>query len=225
MAVVKWTGLVTAMKGKIRGSVMQLGAGGQIMRSNRQFNQHSNMRWRGSKVNIATVANNWRSLTPTQMLAWASATSMYPVTDRFGNTHYPSAYTLYMRLNNALQYHSGSMIMTPLAPVAFSNISPIEVAVGGGPTFEAISNINTQTYERVIISASSPMSYGRQANAGQYVKIGSYDFSGTRFMNITTDYEAVYGVIPVGCQYWFQWQILNLNTGQLSPVLITNALT
>lgn len=224
-AVVKWTALVTAMKGKLRGSVLQFGAGGQVLRSNRQYNQFSNPRWNGSKNNIAAVTGNWRNLTSADRTAWAAQTINYPTTDRYGNTHYPSPFTLHMRLNNALLYHTGALLTTPLAPQSFTNIAPISVIVGSGPSLALDINVHTAGNELVIINCTAPLSNGRRPPKGLYTLVARANMSATTFYDFTADYIQRFGQVLAGAQIFVQVKLLNVDTGQLSPVIITNCYT
>jgi hypothetical protein len=225
MAVVKWTGLVTAMKGKLRGSVLQFGAGGQVMRSNKQFNQHSNIRWNASKNNVATVTNAWKQLTTAQRNAWAAQTVNYPGKDRYGNTHYPSPYTLFMRLNNALNFHTATMLTTPLGPASITNISPISIALGAGPTLTLNINVVTSANERVLIAATTGLSNGRRPPKGLYSNISNVDMSATTSYDFTTDYINRFGQVPAFCQIYISVTILRIDTGQQSTAIITNVFT
>lgn len=225
MAVVKWTALVTAMKGKLRGSVLQFSAGGQVMRSNKQFNQYSNQRWNGSRNNLSQVTQNWKTLTSAQRAAWAAATVNYPSKDRYGNTHYPSPYTLHMRLNNAMLYHNSTLLTTTLAPAAFTNITPITVTLFSGPSLGLTIGQFTTSDEVVLISATAPLSPGRRPPKGLYSLIARADMSATVTYDLTTPYIDRFGQISAGAQIFFQVRIFNKTTGQLSPVLITNCYT
>jgi len=225
MAVVKWTALVTAMKGKLRGSVLQFGAGGQVLRSNKSYNQFSNMRWNLSKNNLGVVTGNWKSLTPSDRTAWAAQTVNYPTKDRYGNTHYPSPYTLHMRLNNAMLYHTNTLLTTPLGPVAFTNVSPITVNLILGNNLQLVINSLTTADELVLLAATPPISPGRRPPNGLYRQIAKPDMSASNTYVFTTDYINRYGQIPAGAQIYVSVRIFNKNTGQISPVLITNVFT
>lgn len=224
-AVIKWTALVTAAKGKLRGSVLQFGAGGQVMRSNKGYNQFSNIRWNKSKTNISVVTGNWKLLTNSQRAAWAAMTVNYPSKDRYGNTHYPSPYTLHMRLNTALFHQLGTMISTPNAPVAFTNITPISVTLGGGPTLTLNINVVTTVNERIAVSATSCLSNGRRPPKGLYSQIGLYDMSATTTQSLTTDYVNRFGQIASLSQIFFFVRIFNITTGSYSPPLVTSCNT
>lgn len=223
MAVVKWTALVTGMKGKLRGSVLQFGAAGQVMRANRQFNSFSNVLWNQSKNNLGNVTQNWRLLTPAQRNAWSAQTLNYPTTDRYGNTHYPSPYTLHMRLNLAMLYHTGTMLTTPLAPAAYSNITPLGLVISGTPTITATIGASTTTDELVLIFATPPLSNGRRAPKGLYRLMAAVDMSAITSYDFTTEYTKSYGQITPLMQIFCKAEVFNKTTGQISPPLIANA--
>jgi hypothetical protein len=226
LAVIKWTALVTQMKGKLRGSVLQMGSGGQIMRSNRGFNQLSNPRLSGTKVNVAATVYQWRALTPSQRSAWSAASPNYPTVDRYGNTHYSSAYTLYMRLNTPLNYHLGAPITVPTSPWSFSNLGTIAASVVPATPQVLITFASTYaSSEYLLINATSPVSAGRKAPKSYYTKIGLYNNPGSFSQDITTDYTNRFGVLLDNAAYYFQIKLLSSTSGQLTPSYIASAYT
>jgi hypothetical protein len=224
MAVVKWTALITSMKGKLRGSVLQMGAGGQIIRSNRQFNQPSNPRWNASKQNTANTVYAWRVIDSATRAAWAAATVNYPTLDRYGGTHYPSPYTLWMRLQNPLSYHLNTFISVPATPWAFSNLGAVSASVDASiPQIIIYWTMAYASFEWMLINGTAPLSAGRRPPKGLYSKINLYNNLSGFSQDITADYLARYGQITANSVYFFEVKLLAQLTGQLSPPYITSA--
>ena len=224
MAVVKWTALVTSMKGKLRGSVLQMGAGGQIIRSNRNFNQPSNPRWNASKTNTANQVYGWHALSSANRAAWAAATVNYPTIDRYGGTHYPSPYTLWMRLNNPLAYHLNAPIPVPATPWSFSNIGAVSASVDASiPQIIIYYTMPYVTGEFMLINGTAPLSAGRRPPKGLYSKVGLYSNYFGFSQDITSDYISRFGQITPNCAYFFEVKLLSSASGQLTPPYITSA--
>jgi hypothetical protein len=218
MAVLQWTALVTSMKGKLRGSVLQMGAGGQILRSNKTSNQYGNPRWAGSKLALAATVSAWQALSPSDRATWSAATVNFPTTDRYGNTHYPSPYTLYMRLNGSLNYHTGLTQTTAPGPQVFPSLGTVALAADTTPSIVVTWSNATFYAGYLVISASSCMSNGRSANKGLYSGISKVELTGQLSFDITSAYITRWGQIIPGTVIYVKAQILNYLSGQLSPV-------
>jgi hypothetical protein len=225
MAVLKWSSLLSGAKGKLRGSVLQFSSGGQIIRANRRANQFSNPRWSAGKTNIATNANTWRSLTPSEITGWAAATSLYPTKDRFGNTRYPAAYELFIRLNNGSLFQTGAQLFGAPSPVTFSNILPFTVTAIGGSDLYLNTTAAWASDELLIISCTAPLSVGRSVPKGKYVQISSTPGTGSlTYVDFYTAYVNQFGQLPTGMQVYVSIRLINVNNGQYSTPAIVQAI-
>ena len=216
MAVIKWSVVTTGAKGKLRGSVLQFGAGGQIIRANRRSNQFSNQRWNRAKTNNSMNANLWRSLTTTEQNGWTAMTNLYPTTNRWGDTRYPSGYELFMRLNNGLLFQTGANIIPAPAPVSFTNIFPISASGSAGGPIDVTVVADWTADELVVINATPPYTNGRSVPKGRYVQIGAYDNGNYPTWDISSDYINVFGNIPSNSQIFIMARVFNVNNGQYS---------
>lgn len=219
MAVIQWTGLTTAMKGKLKGSVFQGGSAGQVLRSNRSQNQYGNQRISGAQLNQTNTVQGWKGLSPADRLTWAAATINFPTIDRFGNSHYPSPYTLYMRLNGALNYHTGTANTTAPSPQVFPSLGVVAATISSTP-----SVVLAWTYALLgpsgflmVVKASSCISPGRTATKGIYTFIGRYDVDGLTGLDITTDFLARWGQVVPEASICFSITLLSKVSGQMSP--------
>lgn len=221
MASVKVSALVTGFKGKLRGSVLQFTAAGQVIRANKNYNRHGRVSFQNAKVNTQTTLIQWKSLTPTQRASWASAAPNFPTTTRFGDPRTPAAYQLFMRLNNPLNYHLATFNSTAPSPWSFSNIASFTVTYAGTPAALKITlGANYVSGERLLIRATAPLSPGRNNPGQKYVTLAVYNTPGTLVYDVTAAYTSMFGYIPVGMKAYFKVQLLSVSSGQLSTPYI-----
>lgn len=119
MAVVKYSGLVTDMKGKIGGSVMAGGSGGATMRQNKYGNSKQSANFQRQKARVSSVSQAWRQLTDTQRNAWNAVTTEFPTTNKWGEPRFPSGYELFQRLNITRLAVNEQLLIAPPAPPSF----------------------------------------------------------------------------------------------------------
>jgi hypothetical protein len=119
MPQVKFSGLVTDMKGKAGGSVFSSNKQGAYMRNNKWGGGRKSQRWDASKSKLASLANTWKSLNPNEQQAWNDAAADYPFTNKFGEQYIGSGYQVYMSLNGTLSINALPLLREPGARRAF----------------------------------------------------------------------------------------------------------
>lgn len=113
MPQIKFSGLVTAMKGKAGGSIFSQNKQGAYFRNNRWGGGRKSQRWDNAKIRLGYLSNQWRLLSPEQREAWQAAGADYPFTNKFKETYIPSGYQLFMSLNGNLYAHNLPLLTVP----------------------------------------------------------------------------------------------------------------
>lgn len=129
MPKVKFTALVSDMKGKANGSVFASNSGGTYFRTNKTGGGQKSLSWAANKNSFADLSGNWRSLTDAEKTAWKDARTLYPTTNAFGDVRLPSAYELYMRLNGVLSAAHLPILSTPLTPRTMPQMTDVSVII------------------------------------------------------------------------------------------------
>ena len=119
MPQIKFSGLVTDMKGKAGGSVFSSNKQGAYMRNNKWGGGRKSKRWDASKAKLASLANTWKALSSEQQQAWNDAAPDYPFTNKFGEPYVASGYQVYMSLNGSLSINNLPLLQEPGAKRAF----------------------------------------------------------------------------------------------------------
>ena len=146
MALLKLSGMATAISGKIGGSVFATTGNGSVMKQNSYSQQHATPLQSAQRCRIYPVTQEWRNLTLSQKEDWAADTINYPYINRVGDTAYYNGYQLHNLLNGNL-----NIIGQPLlsVPATYESINP-----------EIISLVtNTSTTLRIFCDDHIPDNY------------------------------------------------------------------
>lgn len=148
MPQIKFSGLVTAMKGKAGGSIFSQNKQGAYFRNNRWGGGRKSARWDAAKNRLQTMSNAWRLLTSEQREAWQAAAVNYPFENKFKEEYIPSGYQLFMSLNGTLYAQGLPTLAVPAEKRPFPEDVQIAVATpdipwvtgGTGATFPITGN-------------------------------------------------------------------------------------
>lgn len=99
MAQIRWSGLMSEMKGKLNGSIFQGSADGQIMRNRKSGGGRNTLLWRDSKADFAYVVKTWRDLSAICRETWEVQRVNWPFVNKFGENYIGSAFQLYVAVN------------------------------------------------------------------------------------------------------------------------------
>jgi hypothetical protein len=113
MPQIKFSGLVTAMKGKAGGSIFSQNKQGAYFRNNRWGGGRKSARWDAVKVRLATLSNAWRNLSQEQREAWEAASADFPFENKFKEQYIASGYQLFMSLNGNLYANNLPTLTVP----------------------------------------------------------------------------------------------------------------
>lgn len=145
MPKVKFTALVSDMKGKANGSVFASNAGGTYFRTNKTGGGRKSQDWAKNKNKFADISSMWKSLTEQQKQAWKDARNLYPTTNAFGEVRYPTSFELYMRLNGALNASNLPILEVPYTPRTMPQATDVSLIIPNGQVFtpERVAKIQT----------------------------------------------------------------------------------
>jgi len=124
MALIKLSGLLTGMSGKLGGSIIAQTSNGNYLKQNSFSQQHPTAAQSLQRTQIYPVTQNWRSLTPTQQAAWVSESPNYPYTDRLGGTSYYTGFQLFTKLNLNRLLIGETVLNTPATYVNYVLSTP-----------------------------------------------------------------------------------------------------
>ena len=128
---VKFSALVSEMRGKLNGSVASKNRSCSYFRNKVTPVNPNTARQLAQRSILTTQAQAWRGLTDAQRTSWNSSVATFAKTNIFGDLRNPSGFNLFCRLNANLATVSASTISTPptSASVATCRIGTLTAAL------------------------------------------------------------------------------------------------
>lgn len=205
MAKLKFTAIVSDMRGKLAGSVFSKNRSGAYMRTkvtpvNPQSAGQSVIRSR-----LTGLTQNWRSLTADQRSQWSDAAPNFPRTNQFGDQVILTGQQLYIGLNANLINVGTTAITTPPSPGTTYSITSATLAMakGAGTATVAFGPSPVPAGNAVIVEATPAMSPGKTFAKNLFRQISIVAAAGTTPINIAAAYTTKFGGIPAAGQKVF----------------------
>lgn len=127
MASIKFSALVSEIKGKFNGSVFASSPSGAYIRNNKSGGGRKSERWSTQKNIMSFISQKWRTLSLNDQEAWNLATVNFPRTNKFGAVRIPSGFELFQSFNTSLLANGQQPVSSPSSPYSFPDSSLIEI--------------------------------------------------------------------------------------------------
>jgi len=223
MTVVKYSALITELKGKLGGSVFQKCGQSLSLRGNPTRKVSQTSASQSSRVNFANIANTWRGLSDAVHQQWNAVASSYPTFDKFGNSLVLTGYQLFQYLNRVASQNSN-----PIVTSASTYDPPVDIdidfdtfSLGGSswpvllandvPAGFAFYIYVTRLFPNARYFANPPYVFGFPVVAGQ----GSSD-------NMFSAVMSHWIIAPLVGQVFF-WKALKVNLSTANWIEATGA--
>jgi hypothetical protein len=212
----KFGAIVVDGRGKIGGHVASKNRGGAYLRTKVTPVNGQTSFQNGVRNLFTALSQEWRALTEEQRLAWNAAVADYQRTNIFGDTHSPTGFNLFQRLNNNLTNVGGTVIPTPLLPAAVSPVSASSLtAVSGTQSMSLVLNAELDDNTAVKVFATAPVSAGKSFVKSQYRQISVLAPEATTPVNLLSAYQDKFGSTGIAGQKIFVKVVaINFTTGQ-----------
>lgn len=219
MAIIKFSGLVTVVKGKLNGSVLQGSAYGNIIRSNGYGRRSQTTAAYTTRSRQSYVTRFCRSLTLEERDSMAAAAQFITRPTKSGPATPYDWWSFALAFNGKLAAIDENLIRNGFAAPELSDIAKFTVSYTPGTNyFLIIPPVTGLETEKVIIRCSAPVSlaYGYRASRMRTVSIQVCHESTYRVSFASL--RAVFGTASPLVARWFDMQIVNRATGFFSPV-------
>lgn len=165
---------------------------------------------------LSAFAQGWRALTQQQRDAWDAAVNNFIGTDVFANSKRLTGSALYTRLNSIIASIGGVAISVPPIPSAVpaAGIGAIIIDVAA-PTYTVALAPPGGAFH-VQIWATPPVSPGVSYVKNLYKQIGAFIGSTASPYDFEADYNAIYGIPPVGTKVFVKLVVVRTLTGLTS---------
>ena len=219
-ALVKFGGGVAGMSGKLGGTVFARNKSGAYSRNWVNPINPNTTKQQTVRNQFANLISGWKNLSAADQQAWADMAPQYPYINRVGETSEYSGQQLYNHLNMNLQVVGTTPLTAPLVPQTFSNIRLItldlQLTAGVLTTADVETDDNGAATEAVILEVTTSLSGGITKPAKGLFKqvLILADASTSAGMDITSEYQALYGDPELGAKVFIRGWLINKNTGQ-----------
>jgi len=219
MASIKYSGLILGIKGTIAGTTFQGGrAVNQIKTKPRVIPTYRNLKHGANNVTqksaFSYLSQVWRTLTATERLTWSTNASLFPQTNKFGDIYTPSAFQLFCKLN-LVSFLYGTALQTS-APVNYSfaafNPDYVEEVSTSACFIYLVSTADDNT--KVEVMATTSLSKGSKSPRGGFKLIGWFPVPTDAYIEVHSQYNAVFPQIIAGCNVIFKLRLINIHTGE-----------
>lgn len=175
MATIKYSALVTDIRGKFNGSQLSKSRAGSLLQRKGSQKIAPSQKQLASRLNLANVGSYWRSLTTEQQAENNANALNYPYIDKYGDTRYYTGYQLLLRSNmNRVTIGQTLISVVPATPpdsvviqAEFNNIGYYPVDEQAAGTF--ITAVSGSLVDRTFIwYTSAPVSAGVNNYTGKW---------------------------------------------------------
>jgi hypothetical protein len=215
MAIVKYSGLITEIRGNLGGAVFQrmgqsLGIRSQV--GNRTSTSIRANLWRQI---ISILAARWLVLSSTNKALWISAAPSWPALDRFGNVIKLNGYQLYLQVNSLMWLAISGTIDFPgswfTLPTYTSSIANLSVSAA---SFNYTITAPGDADVVYLVYASDSYPFGSINRNAKTKFIDRFSSGDAGIHNLYNQYMSVcQNALVVGSSVFFEVWELSLSTG------------
>jgi hypothetical protein len=176
MTKVKFSALISEMRGKLNGSVFTKNRYGNALRTKVTPVNRRTSYQQAIKQRFTFFSQKWRTLTPEQVNAWNAATEDFKSSNVFGDSIRPTGSNLYCALNANLALIGGTGLTNPPQQKNIEGIKTFSLSVNSQPGSEKFSisydpATTTADVDHLIL-ATRCYSPGKSYVQGEYRVIG-----------------------------------------------------
>jgi hypothetical protein len=136
MAILKLSGIIDKISGKLGGSILGTGPNGSYIKQNAWSQQHPSTQQSLHRTKVGLVTQNWRSVTPANKIAFGDAAIDYPYINKVGDEVLYTGFQLHNYLNGNIKILSGSLIVAP--PIYVPPANPNILFITATPTSQVL---------------------------------------------------------------------------------------
>lgn len=219
MAKIKYSALVSDMRGKLNGSVASKNRFGSYYRNkvtpvNPQSSFQQNARQR-----FGALSSQFKDLTLSQINAWNEAAQNFPVTNIFGDQVFLTGQMLYNRLNGNLAKLGIAPVQTAPAPASFPEfgISTGVADISDGLVSILLTGISSiPAGMSMVVYATRPVPLTKSFLKNEYRFIGQPDSVTNGSADISAVYTDRFGNFAVGQKIGVRVALVKDSNGQQS---------
>lgn len=226
MALIKYSALVTDMRGKLNGSVAAKNRGGQYLRNKTTPVNPQSIAQQKARATFGGVSSLFRQLKDEDVNAWNAAAQNFPYTNIFGDVVYLNGLQLFTKLNTNLTIAEASNITMPPSPMGAGSVVLGDVVIDISEE-EAVLDIDSGVGDfsvMFVLEATAPQSGNTRfyKNHFRTIAVGNSVAMGTP-SQVYAAYVDRFGTPPDGGNIAFRLSQINTTTGERSVGSVVKA--
>lgn len=213
MALVKPSGTISDIRGKIGGTVFANSGAGLTVRSFTSPVNPNTSRQNNQRIILNIIQQEWRLLTTTQRQCWENWIKLFPFKQNNFTGLFINAQQAFIKINAIRQLYGHPVIKNPVFVANFSlPITYLFILFGGGIAL-ASTRVLIPANEFIYLSATYPLP-ATINNPGTKLKALIFPTIATNLHNITQPYVDIFGRMPViGEKVFIKISTIDLQTG------------
>jgi hypothetical protein len=230
MALIKFSGLLSAISGKVGGTVFARNKAGAYSRNWAKPTSSPTPIQSANRARFGSQSAFWGSLTSAQRTSWNASASGLIRVNRLGEEYVPTGRQICLQANNQLVASAQTEISTPPADFTPPTIDPgmtaTAVETAGIVTSLELSSTPIDTTKIFSVEAAGQSPNTKTNFTNQYRQIGTFPLDGD-VPDLLSAYIAVFGnVAAAGNQIYLRVKTVDVSNGQASaPLIIVATLT
>lgn len=223
-AIVKYGAIITEIKGKVNGAVFQGGTAGPQMKadpaliaaivSGSKLTKADAGRVMNPQANIGLVSTTWKTLDDADRQTWVAAAPNYMFKNKFGEPYTASGFQVYMSLNTNLVAVGEPMVTVAPLPTLLIPTPPCNIVYGIGAAPKLRFTYEVLTGFKGVLYASVSQSAGKSLTKGRLKAIAVFAAGSGTAYDLDSQYQNIFGSIPLHGNVWFVFRCTELSTGQ-----------
>jgi len=216
MGLIKYSGLLTGIWGKLNGSVFTKNRAGAIIKNKQTpINQQSGSQSH-HRASISFLSRKWKMLSEAERKSWNDLAATITLHNYWGDSYKASGFNLFCRLNQNLHLINEDYIFTAPQPV---DVPTLQNVISGDliehEPFMYMSFIGQTSAANVIhiVYASPGISQGKYYNKMNFKIIGLIPNSTINSYNVYNGFLALFSAPRAGQKIFFKLRAIELNTG------------
>lgn len=202
MTKVKFSALISEMRGKLNGSVFTKNRYGNALRNKVTPVNRRTPHQQSIKALFTYYTQKWRSLTDEQHKAWNAAVEDFKRNNIFGDSVKPTGSNLYCELNANLALIGGSELTNPPLQMKIDGVKSFKLNIDstvGSEKFEIIYDPSPTSGDVFhLIFATRCYSPGKSFIQSEYRLIGVISAGATTPYDALGDWQNRYGTLAAG---------------------------
>lgn len=195
MALIKTSGTISDIRGKIGGAIFANSGAGLSIRSFRANKNKNTLTQNNQRINIAILQREWQNLSNDQRDKWRLWTKQFPIKQKRNTEKFLNAQQTYIKINAPFMSYGHSRISNPVfAPSILGNVQfTVLSALNNLVLFFNRVLDNSQEFVEFYATTEFPVTVN---NPGTVYKLIKFTTPNSNNVNISLEYYDVFGILP-----------------------------